>query len=465
MMTFKELKKRVQRGEAESGQAIVLVALFMVVLIGMLGLAIDGGGMFLLWRDAQNAADTSVLKSAFTRCTSANATSNSWIQAGIDEAAQNGFPASDPNATVTVQTWANDSNFVEVIIEADKPAYFIQFVYQGPLTVRARALAFCQRAFDPSTIGGMVGLMDCSTCANSTEHVTLSGSNAYFDGPIRSNCGVEITVNSSPGSTSGITGDVNSVGDTDLQGNIPVGGDIDANNPDNAIDEDFLNSPITLYAPPATYSYPGSTGGSGGEIWNLVAIKYAVDTDSDGFYPVNDSTPDTGSFDLSNMPGGVVQGLIYVDGHIDNDTSNWGAVGATLVATGRIDFGNNQDDQYRFYGHDPSGTGDSGVAVRTTNGDVFPSFLAYSLHNQLEPTLQCNNMISQGNSAISSNGNDTVLFGVLYAPFGGIDWSGSSVDGQGALIGQKVDFAGANSTYTFDPSMLPPRAPRINMVE
>jgi hypothetical protein len=448
MWNLKNLKERMLRPESESGQAIVLVALFMVILLAMLGVAIDGGGLFLLWRDAQNAADTAVLQAAYSRCTSPFG-SNSWINVGKTAASVNGFTQTDPNSTVTVQPWADDSNFIEVIIDANKPAYFIQLVYRGPLAVQARSLAFCQRAFDPASVGGGVGLMGCDVCDTQDTQFDATGSDMTFNGPITSNCDVRMNPSGAIGGT--VNGDVNATGTTNnVNDKVDVNGDIVNGAPE--IDQDYLNTPLALYAP-------------GGEIYTLAAIKYAVDTNGDGFYPINDTTPDTGTWDTSDIPGGVVQGLIYVDGNIQNDTGNWGAKGATLVATGKVDFANNNSDVYKFYGWNSQITGDQGITVAVSTGDVYPSFLAYANFDQLNPVPDCANMTSQGSAAITTRGNGTVLYGVLYAPHGGISWSGSTIVGEGALIGQKVNFAGSSTTYTFNPAMLPPRAPRINIVE
>lgn len=49
--------KRSATQQLQSGQAIVLMALMMLGLMAALGLAIDGGGLFFLHRDTQNATD------------------------------------------------------------------------------------------------------------------------------------------------------------------------------------------------------------------------------------------------------------------------------------------------------------------------------------------------------------------------------------------------------------------------
>src|SRR5437660_12526738 len=52
--------KQIQMG-AQSGQAIVLVALLILVLFGMLGLAVDSGRAYVDRRDQQSAVDASAL--------------------------------------------------------------------------------------------------------------------------------------------------------------------------------------------------------------------------------------------------------------------------------------------------------------------------------------------------------------------------------------------------------------------
>ena len=52
----------------ERGQTLIWVAVGMVVLIGMLGLAIDLGSLYGERRQMQNAADAAALEAARARC-------------------------------------------------------------------------------------------------------------------------------------------------------------------------------------------------------------------------------------------------------------------------------------------------------------------------------------------------------------------------------------------------------------
>src|SRR3954454_15500212 len=89
-----------KRASVQSGQAIVLMALTMVGLLGFTGLAVDGGGLFFLQRDAQNATDAAVIAATYARCT--GATSTEIVTAGVAAAEANGFFNGKDGRTVSV---------------------------------------------------------------------------------------------------------------------------------------------------------------------------------------------------------------------------------------------------------------------------------------------------------------------------------------------------------------------------
>ena len=138
----------------QSGQAIVLIAMVMVALIAALGLAIDGGGMFLLYRDVQNATDSAGLSAAFALCSGGDPE-----EAGRTAARLNGFVDGADGATVTVSNpppadhefgfnniGARSGNYIVTTIEAEKPSYFIGVVYNGPLIVSLDTISQCTPA-------------------------------------------------------------------------------------------------------------------------------------------------------------------------------------------------------------------------------------------------------------------------------------------------------------------------------
>lgn len=94
--------KRFRRcGKLESGQSIVIVALAMVAMLALAGLAIDGGNLFLQRRRAQNAADagslggTRVLAELLAKCESGASMDNVVEEKVTDMIESNGFLKTD----------------------------------------------------------------------------------------------------------------------------------------------------------------------------------------------------------------------------------------------------------------------------------------------------------------------------------------------------------------------------------
>ena len=88
------MKKSMQRG-----QALILVALAIVGLVGFTALAVDGGHVFSDRRHSQNASDTAAYAAALALVRDP---AGNWKQAGIDRAGDNGYSASDGVTEVSV---------------------------------------------------------------------------------------------------------------------------------------------------------------------------------------------------------------------------------------------------------------------------------------------------------------------------------------------------------------------------
>src|SRR3990172_5514969 len=70
----------------QSGQTIVMMAFLIIGLVAALGLAIDGGRLFLARRDTQNAVDAAILAATHALCTGRDP-----IPAGIQAPAKKGL--------------------------------------------------------------------------------------------------------------------------------------------------------------------------------------------------------------------------------------------------------------------------------------------------------------------------------------------------------------------------------------
>ncbi|MEX1247163.1 MAG: pilus assembly protein TadG-related protein [Anaerolineales bacterium] len=144
---------------AESGQILVLVVILLVALIGIVGLAVDGGLLLAARRSAQNAADNAALAGAYAICTEA-----AVVPAAQAVASQNGFSDSDPKVIVTVNfpplsgLNIGDDEYIEVIINAQHTPGLIQVLYSGAFEVTARAVAKCKQT-SPAPLGDGNGLI------------------------------------------------------------------------------------------------------------------------------------------------------------------------------------------------------------------------------------------------------------------------------------------------------------------
>jgi len=128
--------------ENDSGQALVLVALFLLGLIAMLALVLDGGNIYLQRRRMQNAADAGAM-------------------AGVRVLALNGTSASARAAAQEYAVTRNGAHSADVIIDASSitvvayrtvPLTFARVLGLNQSTVSARARAI----FGPSSQTGGV---------------------------------------------------------------------------------------------------------------------------------------------------------------------------------------------------------------------------------------------------------------------------------------------------------------------
>lgn len=93
--------------KTERGQALILIALGLVVLIAMTGLAIDGGNAFAERRTSQNAADNASLAAAYSLA--ANGTQAQALTAAQNIAANNGYTADNSIVTINIANVPSDA--------------------------------------------------------------------------------------------------------------------------------------------------------------------------------------------------------------------------------------------------------------------------------------------------------------------------------------------------------------------
>ena len=131
-----------QHKSSERGQALVLVVLSMVALIGITALVIDGGNAFVDRREAQNAADNAAMASALARIRGEN-----FVLKAFESAAQNGY--NNDGASNTVQVYSppiegnhvGDIEYIQVIITSNVDTYFAGVVGRNVIVNRVSAVS------------------------------------------------------------------------------------------------------------------------------------------------------------------------------------------------------------------------------------------------------------------------------------------------------------------------------------
>ena len=113
----------------ERGQALIVIALALVGIIGIAGLVIDGGNAFQDRQQAQNAADAAALASAYARIQG-----GSMVDAAMASAAANGFSNDGVKNIISLYTpprdgpHAGDIEYIQVIIRSTVTTYFMRVV-------------------------------------------------------------------------------------------------------------------------------------------------------------------------------------------------------------------------------------------------------------------------------------------------------------------------------------------------
>lgn len=415
--SFDSLPPRLSRARHELGQAIVIVAFGMIALLAFTGLAIDGGGLIALYRDAVNATDSAVLAASYAICVSDN---GNPVEAGLDAANKNGFDNNGVSNTVLVSypprsgEQAGNFDYVQVEITAEKPAYFIQVVWRDPLVVNTNSVGYCRQKFNPATVGAIFGISD--TCDNS---VDISGAGQSIVGNITSNSDIDFTGGGQPVT---VDGDLNAVGEVEIDpSKVDVEGTATGGVPKTNNPLDIVN--INDYAP-------------GGAIYEALPDDKVHYINGD-FSPAKDS---------------MLEGLYFVEGSVTirpSDNVTWGGEGATIVSRGVMDIHVDKGIPPVYY--------TELLSLGYTDLPVI-GFIFFTTAGEKGCTGNASN------NAISYGG-DINTTGVVYGPNGVVDASFPDVTYIGAVIGWRVKLSGSRATIIHDPALLPPLPPKVYVAQ
>src|SRR5688572_25784374 len=132
----------------ERGQAIVLMALALVGLLGFAAVALDGGNLYTEQRRAQAAADNAVLAAAYSQMRGGSHTNTQLAGYAHANALINGYDDTTTRSDVTFNrpptqgAYAGNSEYMEVIITQRVSTALAHIVYgQSPIPLTVWAVA------------------------------------------------------------------------------------------------------------------------------------------------------------------------------------------------------------------------------------------------------------------------------------------------------------------------------------
>jgi len=183
---------------SERGQALVIIALAIIALVAMTGLAIDGGNAYSDRRHAQNAADASALAAGLARVREnpSQTTLTSTVEAaGLARAASNGYDDNGLTNTVDVYVppisgeYAGNSSYLQVIIVSQVRTYFGRVVGIDHMTNNVNAVVRVEPFPDYPVLDGNA-IISCSQSACPAVTVGGSSNTTLIDGGlfVNSNC-------------------------------------------------------------------------------------------------------------------------------------------------------------------------------------------------------------------------------------------------------------------------------------
>lgn len=203
----------------ERGQALALLALALVGMLGFSALALDGGMLYTERRRAQNAADNAVLAGALRAAQTGDdvlgetealavATLNGYTTGADSTVTADMPPVHTPNPQ-----YNGNPEYIEVTITHTVGTSFIHLVYQGPVQLTVSAVARARPSRIAPIVEGqaLVALSETECSAlwftgNGT--TTITGGGAFSN----SNCADSAGRRGGSGDVSVATGGVNIVG-------------------------------------------------------------------------------------------------------------------------------------------------------------------------------------------------------------------------------------------------------------
>lgn len=451
---FKTLR---QHHSQESGQIVIMLALAMMVLLGMVGLAIDGGMLYWNQRRAQNGADAAAV--AGTQALVNETLVDDYICGTVPEtvildsvyqyAANNEVPDAEAGENIEAYYLTEDAagNRVD-LLDGSGNSWKVGTTGVIPcediVGLRVRA-SFPQDTF----LAGVIGVMETNVTVEAYavfDHRSWCTDFALFG--INPGGGDTISINPSEGWV--MNGGIHSNSGILLGGTIvhlererPIEYDVDdtpkfnPNKIDGGPDPDddemkgftaVPNYPLAddFYYRFEDFAPPEVSPPSGGFIWNEVDAAHRF------YSPVSLGTSDERFF--KNADGSLKDGLYVVNGSVKlNNLKNLGdrPWRVTIVATGNVEI---------------SGSINQLPYIR--------GLFIYTLSDNMS------------NGAVNLSGSDNQWAGMIVAPNGEASVSGSKVNNlSGMIVAQDISISGSTIKLNHRPEYCPPDPPRVMLTK
>jgi Flp pilus assembly protein TadG len=406
----------------EGGQAIVLLAISMMAMLFVVGLAVDGGQLFVAKRTMQEASDAAAFAGAVVLYQ--GGTQAQAIAAATADAARNGF-TNGANVVVTVSpatgptsgAYLNNPKYVEVtIVEQVKTTLVPAEAAFNP--VRARGVAGADPIHSPFAVVALKAAGPCISMGG-TGNITVDTSGSY-GGMVQANCtGTSISF--------GGSGRITDADGTRTVGTASSGGVLPANSLTQSASKQ--PDPFALFPKPTTAGLP--TFGPG---FNVPASACNVLTPlTPGIYTGGITNSNNCNVYLGNGP------FILKGGGFSQNSSSGNI---TTVPLGAMIF--NTNSNY------PAAGGTCG-SIQAQSGGGFDIY-AMTLGTYAGMALYQDAACAAQMIAIQSNGSYDI-HGTLYAPTAVLDLqSQSSMTMHAQIVVSSINFqSSGNLNVIYDP--------------
>jgi len=479
---------------SQKGQALILIALAMVGLVGFTALTVDGGRVLSDRRHAQNAADTSVLAAALAKIQG----KPDYKNYAVDRATSNGYTTGANGATVDVNlcsesgincvglpSGANTSEYIQVRITSIVSTTFARVVGRQTVTNVVTAIARAQGSSSSGSFFGGAGMV-ATKSGNSNQCFLLNGGaqvNMINTG-VFINCSGSQAIFMNGGADLSMDTNGQVVGCYAYNGGATFD-PITCSAPAQTIDANtFASVPKTL--PPPTCSSNGTVSGNTYSPGNFSGLTInSTSTFNPGVYCVSGSFNINGQATI-NGPTGTVQFVLgntslnmSASPNTFNDVEFYTNNGnVTLNANGTLDA-----NRLRFFS---TGTGNfnaNSANATLTSGNAYMYFnggnLTWNGNTQIDLKappqgdpfggLLIQMPWSNTNSVIFNGGSNVKLQGTILVPHSDVTFNGGSGF---VLNGQVIGYtfiANGNSTqditYVASQNYNPPNDPTIELTK